>query len=315
MKHILVVDYTPYKNVLARIYSECGYNVTVCESAFEAISKLRAYDYDLIVSEVELPGDNAFDLYNYLTANYPYIPTIMITSKTIDNFFERIIEEGIGNVLTKPVRESEILNLSDKLISRDNIFDLKNYMPDLEELKKIRINNSKQINKAVHAIMEGIESWNFSLGNKGFFALILHEMIINALYHSHGYTEEKKARVPLALPEGKHVDVFFGRGPENYGVSINDYQGNLTRTRILESIHCAIKQEKLLVQAAETGEDISDFISETGRGIDLLRKLAREYYFIIKKDFRTEIILIFNATGENGRQRASSLKIIEDITR
>lgn len=314
MKRILIVDFTPYQAELTRIYRSNGFEVTVCESAFEAMSKLKAYDFDLIVSEVELPGDNAFDLYNYLSANYPYIPTIMTTDKTIDIFFERIISEGIGNVLTKPVRESEILNLTEKLISRRDIFDLKNYLPGMSELKKIRITSSGQITKAVSGVLDGILAWGFNPGSKVFFNLLLHEMIINAVYHSHGFTEQKKARIPVRLPEGNYVDIFFGRNDSRFGVSINDYRGKLTRSRILESIHGAIIQERILEEAAESGEDVSELVSETGRGIDLLRKLAQEYYFIIKENVRTEIILLFAGQKDDVEKHASSLKIIEDIS-
>lgn len=313
MKHILIVDFSPYRDNLVSIFTSRGYSVTLCESAYDAMAKLKAFDFDLIVSEVELPGDNAFDLYGYLASNYPYIPAIMITDKPIDNFFERIFREGIGNVLAKPVREPELINLAGKLMTRERIFDLANYLPGMTELKRIKITSSGQIVKAVNAVMEGIQNWGFSLGNKVFLNLLLHEMIINAVYHSHGFTEEKKLRKPVSLPEGVYVDIFFGRNSDSYGIAIDDYRGKLSRKRILESIMGAIQQERLIEQAAETGEDITELISETGRGIDLLRKLAHEYYFIIKENVRTEIILLY-APGSS-EKRPSSLKIIEDFAR
>jgi len=82
---------------------------------------------------------------------------------------------------------------------------------------------------------------------------------------------------------------------------------------VLDSINRVIEEQNLLEKAAESGEDISELISETGRGIDLVRKLAGEYYFIIKKNFRTEIILIFDKSFSDDTENYSSLKIIEDI--
>ena len=76
-KNVLVVDTSEYRDTITSTLGGSGYRVTVTDSAFDAISKLRAYDFDLIVSEVELPGDNAFDLYDYINHHYPYIPTIM----------------------------------------------------------------------------------------------------------------------------------------------------------------------------------------------------------------------------------------------
>jgi CheY-like chemotaxis protein len=314
MYNILIVDFSSYKETIAKIFSDEGYLVEIAESAFEAMSKLKAFDFDLIVSEVELPGDNAFDLYNYLNKNYPYIPAIMTTDKDMEAFFDQIFQEGIGNVLLKPVKRGELLSLAEKLITKKNIFGLKNHIKDIDEIKRIRINASKQIQKAVDLILDNIAKWGFEIESKMILNLVLNEMIINAIYHSHGFTKEKEERKPIQLHDDLFVEIFFGKSKSAYGISINDYNGKLSKARILESINSAVRQNQLILEAYETGEDISDQVSETGRGIDLLRKLISEYYFIIKKDVRTEIILIFDTAVSGEKRDYSSLKIIEDLT-
>ena len=211
MKKILLVDFSLYRDSLAKTLRENGYDVTICGSAFDAMSKLNAFDYDLIVSEVELPGDNAFDLYNYLVNTYPYIPIIMTTEQNIDNFFERIFQEGIGNLLCKPINKEELLHLADKLITKKNIFGLNNYMDGLIETKKIKITNSKQINNAIKTLISEIKQWGYKVESDMTLSLVLNEMVINAVYHSHGFTKEKEARIPVQLPEGQFVDLFFAR--------------------------------------------------------------------------------------------------------
>ncbi len=314
MYNILIVDFSSYKETIAEMFRGEGYLVEIAESAFEAMSKLKAFDFDLIVSEVELPGDNAFDLYNYLNKNYPYIPAIMTTDKDMEAFFDQIFQEGIGNVLLKPVKKGELLSLAEKLITKKNIFDLKNHIKDIDEIKRIRINASKQIQKAVDLILDNITKWGFEIESKMILNLVLNEMIINAIYHSHGFTKEKEERKPIQLKEDQFVEIFFGKSKSTYGISINDYNGKLSKARILESINSAVRQNQLIIEASETGEDISNQVSETGRGIDLLRKLISEYYFIIKKGVRTEIILIFDTAASAEKRDYSSLKIIEDIS-
>lgn len=310
-KKILIADISEYRYILGGIYSSHGFEADFCDSAFDAISKLRAYEYDLVVSDVELPGDNAFELYEYINENYPNIPTIMVTDKNIDSFFDRIFSQGIGNVLHKPVDKSEIITLSMKLITGEGIFGIQNYLNNARDIKKIKINSSMQIKKAVEMIVKQIAAWGFNINKKSTLSLLLNEMAINAVYHSYGFTEEKLNRIPVNLPENSFVDLFFGRTEESYAISITDYNGNLTRERVLESINDVIKQNMLLEKSFETGEDITDLISETGRGIDLVRKLSGEYYFIIKKDFRTEIILIFKESESSTSYDNTSLKIID----
>ena len=312
MKTVLIVDATDYRIQLEKLLISNGYDVISSDSAFDAMGKLKTFDLDLVVSQVELPGDNAFDLYNYLTSHYTFIPAIMITHSNIDTFFDRIFNEGIGNVLPAPVDENEFLNLADKLIKKNNIFGLSNYMSDILETQRIRVTSSGQIQKAINMVLNKIEEWGFHIYNRMVVMLVLNEMTINALYHSHGYTKEKEARQPVTLREGEYVDIYIARNRDSYGIAINDYKGKLTKQRILESIHNMIEQEQLILRAAETGEDISELISETGRGIDLVRKLTGEYYFIIKKDERTEIILLFTPRDQGEQPPLSSLKIIED---
>ncbi|MCU0821105.1 MAG: response regulator [Spirochaetes bacterium] len=311
MNHILVVDFTSSKEEIADLLRESGYRVDVSDSAFDALAKLKAFDYALVISEVDLPGDNAFELYNYIFSHYPYIPTIMVSSKEIDSYFDRIFKEGIGNVLCKPVDKNELLNLTRKLITKKNIFGLKNYMEDIEEIKKIRITSSNSIKKSIAKILKQIEDWGFKIENKVVLNLVLNEMIINAVYHSHGYTKEKEDRILITLKKGEHVDVFFGKNKNCYGITIDDYVGKLTKNKILESLHKSIKQSQLLLRAAENGEDVTEEISETGRGIYLLRKVAIDYYFIIKKDARTEVIILFNR-NKSASDKVTSLKIIEN---
>lgn len=312
MYRILIADPSPYRDDLARLYSTSGYKVDLCDSAFDAISKLKAYEYDLIVSEVELPGDNAFDLYEYIRGNYPFIPAIMITDKKIDSFFNMIFTRGIGNVLRKPVPENELLSLSSKLITKENIFGLQYYLENMRDLKRIRITRSSQITDAIEMMIEQIQQWGFTIQSKMAIGLILNEMIINAVYHAHGLTAEKLDRKPVTLKEGKAVDLFFCRNDSSYAVSITDYNGLLTSERIIESINSVIEQEILIEKSVLTGENIMEHISETGRGIDLVRKLSWEYYFIIKKNTRTDVIIIFNDSAKRTDRERTSLKIIED---
>lgn len=310
-KRILIADISEYRNTIGDIYSDQGFEVDYCDSAFDAISKLRAYDYDLVVSEIELPGDNAFELYEYINENYPNIPAIMITDKNIDSFFDRIFTQGIGNVLHKPVDRSELLTLSMKLITGEGIFGIKNYLKNPMDIKKIKISKSTQIKQATQMILEQIAAWGFNIVEKSTLTLLINEMAINAVYHSYGFTQEKLKRKPVTLPENSFVDLFFGRAEESYAISISDYNGNLTREKVLESINDVVKQNTLIEKAYETGEDITEFLSETGRGIDLVRKLGGEYYFIIKKNFRTEIIFIFKENRSGISEKNTSLKIID----
>jgi CheY-like chemotaxis protein len=312
MHNVLVVDISSSKDAVAGIFRDSGYNVEQSESAFDAMSKLKTFDFQLVVSEVELPGDNSFELYNYINTYYPYIPTIMITDKQIDIFFERIFREGIGNVLCKPLIREEVINLAEKLITRKNVFGLQNYMKDIEAIKKLKITSSSKIHDYIGKALEQIDEWGFKIENKVVLKLVLNEVIINAVYHSHGYKKEKEQRKQISLLKDEYVDLSLAKNRDGFGISIDDYKGKLSKMTILENLNNAIRQSQLILKAFETGEEISEMISESGRGLDLLRKIAKDYYFIIKKNIRTEVIILFSQKDRKERPPGTSLKIIED---
>ena len=270
-----------------------GISVESCESAFEAMTKLKAYDFDLIVSEVELPGDNAFDLYNYVNTYYPYIPAVMITGKDIDTFFDRIFREGIGNVLYKPLRRDELLNLAEKLITKKNIFGLHNYLGAIDgEVKRIRIDSSEQIRKAIDITLKHIQEWGFTIKNRAVLNLILNELIINAVYHSHGYSREKEMRVPVQLKDDEHVDFCLPAPPPPTGFPLPITRASSRRRRCWTASTGRCRRSSSCARPKRGRE--RNQASEKARGIDLVRKLCAEYYFVIKKDVQTEVILIFD---------------------
>lgn len=310
-KNVLIVDSTKYKNEILSIYKSASYNVHTCETAFDAIANLKIINYDLVVSQVQLPGDNAFELYYHITKNYPYMPIIMVTHQNVDEFFEKIINEGIGNVLSKPVNKNELLNLSEKLVSRKNIFGIENYISNIKTHKKISINSSRKIKEAIQIILNHIEKWQVQIENKVMLNLLLNEIIINAVYHAHGHTQKKIDRSPVVLNKDEYVDIFFAHSNNNFGISIIDYNGKLSKKIILNSIYNVVNEKKAIEESYITGEDISDMISETGRGIELVRQLSTEYYFVIEKNKRTEVILLFHNKMEKNEEKHSSLKIIE----
>ena len=41
MYNILIVDFTPYRETIARMFTEAGYTAVSCESAFAAMARLQ----------------------------------------------------------------------------------------------------------------------------------------------------------------------------------------------------------------------------------------------------------------------------------
>lgn len=240
------------------------------------------------------------------------IPVLFTSEENIDQYFSFIVKHGMKMVLSKPMKKRELLTALDKVLNptRERCFGFENYVENLQSIKRIEINRSTQIRTAIDTILTQIGNWGFNMNQKFEMDLVWQEILVNAIYHAHGYTNEKLKRTPIELPAPAKIVIRYGHNGEQVAVSIRDFQGTLTPLKIIDSLSYAIDQQNLLERSIETGEDISEKIRDHGRGIDLVRRMSGEYYFITAPDESTEVITIYEKHYEKD-DPYTSLKIIE----
>lgn len=238
------------------------------------------------------------------------IPIIITTDENIDTDFSEIINHKLNLILSKPVKSQELLNVMNRLIYPDakTWFGLENYLNGASKIFRVSLKRSTQIREAIKTILNKVTEWGFDFKMTFEMDLVWQEMITNAIYHSHGYSEFKKRRIPIELPSPHEVIIRFGHNEHQFGISVRDFQGTLSVEKILGSLNLAINQQKLLERSLETGEDITDEILDRNRGLDIMRRLTGEYYFIIEKGKSTEIIIIYDHNYEKD-DPYSSIKI------
>jgi two-component system, NtrC family, response regulator AtoC len=110
-KHtILIVD--DEKNILKVVsltLRDSGYDVDTAQSAEEAIEKFNQGSYDLVITDLKLPGMTGLQLLEHIRYQDPDFPLIMITAYgSIENAVAAM-KIGAFNYLTKPVNPDELL--------------------------------------------------------------------------------------------------------------------------------------------------------------------------------------------------------------
>jgi DNA-binding NtrC family response regulator len=123
-KHtILIVD--DEKNILKVVsltLRDSGYDVDTALSAEEAIEKFNQRSYDLIITDLKLPGRTGMQLLEQIRLDNPDLPIIMITAfGSIENAVAAM-KKGAFNYLTKPVNSDELLAVVEAAIEK---YDLK----------------------------------------------------------------------------------------------------------------------------------------------------------------------------------------------
>ena len=116
--HLLVVDDdTRIRNLLKQYLFENGFRVTVAGTAAEARRQLAGLEFDLIVLDVMMPGENGVDLTRSLRTDRN-LPILMLTA--LSETESRIIglEAGADDYLPKPFDPRELILRINNILRR-----------------------------------------------------------------------------------------------------------------------------------------------------------------------------------------------------
>jgi two-component system phosphate regulon response regulator OmpR len=102
--HILVVDDdVRLRNLVSRYLTEHGFRVTLADSSAEALDRLRAMDFDLLVLDVMMPGMSGLELTSELRGDRaPALPILLLTARDAPEDIIAGFEAGADDYLGKP---------------------------------------------------------------------------------------------------------------------------------------------------------------------------------------------------------------------
>jgi len=111
---ILVVDDSiTVRRVTQRLLKREGYRVTLASDGLDALEKLQEEKPTVVLSDIEMPRMDGFDLARNIRADAQLrdLPIIMITSRIAGKHREHAKELGVDHYLGKPYSEDELLGL------------------------------------------------------------------------------------------------------------------------------------------------------------------------------------------------------------
>ena len=118
-RNVLVIDDdTMLLNVIKEMLERNGINCTTCETSKEVVKAMRGKDYDLLLSDIQMPGTNGFDLLTLLRnsniGNSRTIPIIAMTARG-DRDKDAFLNAGFTDYIYKPFSSSELLGLLSRI--------------------------------------------------------------------------------------------------------------------------------------------------------------------------------------------------------
>ena len=111
-RRVLVVDDSITTRTIERSILEAnGYDVETASSGEEALQRTSQAQYDLVVSDVEMPGISGFELCSALrqTPAYRETPVIIVTSLARDEDRARGVAAGANAYIVKGTFKQEVL--------------------------------------------------------------------------------------------------------------------------------------------------------------------------------------------------------------
>src|SRR3984885_7224752 len=119
LKHLLLVeDEAPLRQAIAEQLSDRGYQVAQAVSGEEAIARLADFAFDIIVTDLRLPGISGSAVIEAAVARYPHIIAIVVTGfGTVKDAVETI-KRGAWDFVSKPFQIDELLHVLDSAIEQ-----------------------------------------------------------------------------------------------------------------------------------------------------------------------------------------------------
>ena len=110
-KHLLLVeDETGLRQTLAERLIDCGFDVEEAETGEQAIEKLAEFAFDIIVTDLRLPGLDGTRVLEAAVQRYPDIVGIIVTGYGTVKDAVEAIKRGATDFVTKPFQFDELLH-------------------------------------------------------------------------------------------------------------------------------------------------------------------------------------------------------------
>ena len=122
MIRILVVDDDPKLNQAACTYlNDSGYTAKGCLSAEAAYDAMYSQLYDLIISDIMMPGTDGFEFARTVRSLNRTIPILFMSARDDLPAKQKGFDLGIDDYMVKPIDFSELLMRVRALLRRANI--------------------------------------------------------------------------------------------------------------------------------------------------------------------------------------------------
>jgi CheY-like chemotaxis protein len=121
LRKVLVVDDDPVvAKSIDRVLSGKGYAVINARDGEEALRKLKDEQYDVVFTDIRMPGMSGIDVARQVKAKQPWLPVVIVTGYGTEENEAQARSAGVSGFLHKPLTPDMIEETAHKaLLERD----------------------------------------------------------------------------------------------------------------------------------------------------------------------------------------------------
>ena len=112
---LIVDDNINFCKSMSLILERKGYDITTAKSGLEAIAKVKERPFDLIFMDSKMPFMDGLETYRRIKKLKSDIVIAMLTAYMTDNLVQEALEEGVCQVISKPINIEKITALTERL--------------------------------------------------------------------------------------------------------------------------------------------------------------------------------------------------------
>jgi putative two-component system response regulator len=160
---LIVDDEKTIQGMLGHLLEINGYSYRMASDAGEARSIMQEQDFELVLCDVNMPGESGMDLIKYVCQAYPATAVIMVTGQDDKELAETALDMGAYGYVIKPFKANELMiNIYNALRRRKLEISNRMHMENLESIIDERTaelqNTLERLRKSTEGIIRAVSS-------------------------------------------------------------------------------------------------------------------------------------------------------------
>jgi two-component system chemotaxis response regulator CheY len=121
LKFLIVDDFSTMRRIVRGLLKEMGcQNAEEAEDGVHALQLLRAQKFDFIVSDINMPNMNGFDLLKAIKADdaLKHLPVLMVTAEARKEDIVLAAQSGAAGYIVKPFTKATLEEKVQKILQK-----------------------------------------------------------------------------------------------------------------------------------------------------------------------------------------------------